>query len=75
MHSNGAVKNSLRPSIKNLYNLQVNAFRSDSGYNVQMINGMLNIGNLSFAKRGSVKYHPIRTSDECRISILRAFLE
>ena len=64
------VKNSLRPSIKNLYNLQVNDFRSDFGHNVQMINGMLNIDNLSFAKRGSVKYHPIRTYDEWRISIL-----
>ena len=64
------VKNSLRPLIKNLYNLQVKDFRSDFGHNVQMINGMLNIDNLSFAKRGSVKYHPIRTYDEWRISIL-----
>ena len=64
------VQNSLRPSIKNLYNLQVNDFRSDFGHNVQMINGMLNIDNLSFAKRGSVKYHPIQTYDEWRISIL-----
>ena len=64
------VKNSLRPSIKNLYNLQVNDFRSDFGHNVQMINGMLNIDNLSFAKRGSVKYHPIRTYDEWQIFIL-----
>ena len=70
MKFHDTVKNSLRPSIKNLYNFQVNDFRSDFGHNVQMINDLLNIDNLSFGKRGLVKYHQIRASDEWRISLL-----
>ena len=69
-----SVKNNSRPMIKNLYNLQVNDFRSEFGSNVIGICNDFNCYNLMHVKRGSFKYHPVENYNNWRVSILKELL-